>query len=84
MTMYALKPIISMPAGDIYKPKTMYEMKNIHGQRGHDDTSNHTLRSHGSRVVSDIAEQVIKFLKVSVISIYSIKRNPNIARNNYE
>ncbi|XP_046429192.1 probable aminoacyl tRNA synthase complex-interacting multifunctional protein 2 isoform X1 [Neodiprion fabricii] len=58
-TMYALKPIVLMP-GEVYEPKSVYIMKNINEvQQKLSDRTSH----ESSKIVSDITEQVIKFLK---------------------
>ncbi|XP_017791676.1 PREDICTED: uncharacterized protein LOC108573714 [Habropoda laboriosa] len=57
MTMYTLKPIVSLPQ-TLYHRKTMYEMRNIHEERSTDD---HTEAEN--KIVPDITEQVISFLK---------------------
>ncbi|XP_076674865.1 putative aminoacyl tRNA synthase complex-interacting multifunctional protein 2 isoform X2 [Andrena cerasifolii] len=58
MTMYALKPIVSLP-GALAQTKTMYEMRNIHGGRSTDGDHTGPLCKN----VPDITEQVISFLK---------------------
>ncbi|XP_029040621.1 probable aminoacyl tRNA synthase complex-interacting multifunctional protein 2 isoform X1 [Osmia bicornis bicornis] len=57
MTMYTLKPIVSLPQR-LHHSKTMYEMQNIHEERSRD---NHTVADN--KIVPDITEQVINFLK---------------------
>lgn len=57
MTMYTLKPIVSLPQ-TLHRTKTMYEMQNIHEERSKDD---HTEAEN--KIVPDITEQVINFLK---------------------
>ncbi|XP_076627154.1 aminoacyl tRNA synthase complex-interacting multifunctional protein 2 isoform X1 [Colletes latitarsis] len=57
MTMYALKPIVSLPRM-LHRTKAMYEMRNIHEKRSRDD---HTEAVN--ETVPDITEQVISFLK---------------------
>lgn len=56
-TMYAMKPIIFLPEVSHHTDK-MYEMKNIHGKRGRGDYT-----STGIKIVADVTEQVIEFLK---------------------
>lgn len=56
-TMYAMKPITFLPELPHHTDK-MYEMKNIHGECGRGD---HT--STGIKIVADVTEQVIEFLK---------------------
>ncbi|XP_015603146.1 aminoacyl tRNA synthase complex-interacting multifunctional protein 2 isoform X2 [Cephus cinctus] len=51
-TMYTLKPIISLPS-ETNQSKTMYRMKNIHGE--HREPDDHA--SHESKIVSGITEQ---------------------------
>lgn len=87
MTMYALKPIVSLP-GALRQTKAMYEMRNIHGGRSTDG-------DHAGPVcknVPDITEQVISFLKVPINSVipatprdawplsYCRKRTPVLTR----
>ncbi|XP_012254813.2 aminoacyl tRNA synthase complex-interacting multifunctional protein 2 isoform X1 [Athalia rosae] len=69
MTMYALKPIVSMP-GEICIPKTMYKMKNIQ-EIQQQQLSKHA--SQESKIVSDITEQVIKFLKSPLPEIVDLE-----------
>ncbi|CAK9823194.1 Probable aminoacyl tRNA synthase complex-interacting multifunctional protein 2 [Anthophora retusa] len=57
MTMYTLKLIVSLPR-TLHHRKTMYEMRNIHEERSTDD---HTEAEN--KIVPDITEQVINFLK---------------------
>ncbi|CAL7947535.1 unnamed protein product [Xylocopa violacea] len=57
MTMYTLKPVVSLPR-TLHHRKTMYEMRNIHEERS---TDNHTEAVN--KIVPDITEQVISFLK---------------------
>ncbi|KAK9296377.1 hypothetical protein QLX08_009594 [Tetragonisca angustula] len=57
MTMYTLKPIVSLPR-TFHHRKTMYEMRNIHEERSTDD---HTAAEN--KIVPDITDQVISFLK---------------------
>lgn len=76
-TMYALKPVVSIPR-DIYKPKTMYAIKNINGLKQQQQQQQQLAADHtnnGSKIVSDITEQVIKFLKVFNHFHYSAKYN---------
>lgn len=63
MTMYTLKPIISLPR-TLDQRETMYEMRNIHEERS---TYDHTKAVN--KIVPDITEQVISFLKVFIISV---------------
>ncbi|XP_017759473.1 PREDICTED: probable aminoacyl tRNA synthase complex-interacting multifunctional protein 2 [Eufriesea mexicana] len=51
MTMYTLKPIVSLPQ-TLHHRKTMYEMRNIHEERSTDD---HTEAEN--KIVPDITEQ---------------------------
>lgn len=51
MTMYELKPIVSLP-GTLHRRKTMYEMRNIHEERS---TGNHTEAE--DEIAPDITEQ---------------------------
>lgn len=64
MAMYALKPVVSLP-DTLYHSETMYKMQNIHEERSRDD--DHTEAEN--EIVPDITEQVINFLKVSIISV---------------
>ncbi|XP_076233094.1 putative aminoacyl tRNA synthase complex-interacting multifunctional protein 2 isoform X2 [Calliopsis andreniformis] len=52
MTMYSLKPIVSLPRA-LHHTKTMYEMRNIHGERSTDDDHTDAV----SKIVPDITEQ---------------------------
>lgn len=74
MTMYALKPIVSLP-GTLHHTKTMYEMRNIQEERSTDD--DHTEAE--SKIVPDITEQVISFLKVFIISVILTNRRTRTA-----
>ncbi|KAG6795678.1 aminoacyl tRNA synthase complex-interacting multifunctional protein 2 isoform X1 [Apis mellifera caucasica] len=56
MTMYTLKPIVSLPR-ILHHRKMMYEMRNIHEE----STDDHTEAEN--KIVPDITEQVISFLK---------------------
>lgn len=59
-TMYTMKPIISLPDMS-YRTDGIYEMKNIHGESGRGDHM-----GTGIKIVADVTEQVIEFLKVSI------------------
>lgn len=59
-TMYTMKPIISLL--DVSRrTNRIYEMKNIHGECGRGDHM-----GTGIKIVADVTEQVIEFLKVSI------------------
>ncbi|XP_060813280.1 uncharacterized protein LOC132905708 isoform X1 [Bombus pascuorum] len=57
MRMYTLKPIVSLPQM-LHHRKTMYEMRNIHEEQSTDDHM-----EAENKIVPDITEQVISFLK---------------------
>ncbi|XP_078045700.1 putative aminoacyl tRNA synthase complex-interacting multifunctional protein 2 isoform X1 [Augochlora pura] len=65
MAMYVLKPVVILP-DTLHHSKTMYQMRNIHKERSRDD---HTEAVN--KIVPDITEQVISFLK-SPLPEYSL------------